>query len=148
MMVTLSSYRVAWWQRGSTPLLPTSVRIFVNTIHFIKVFAQAWAVAGEYGGYRCSAGFHVFPMLLRGSSPRLSTILNLEYMRKLTERTIIYPRYGDVAKIAKDCGCSTKSVSLALKGINDTDLTRLIRKRAIEVFGCKYWPPWNRKLKN
>ena len=59
-------------------------------------------------------------------------------MRKLTDRTIIYAKHGDVSKIAKDCGCSTRTVTYALRGANTTELTQLIRKRAIEVFGCKY----------
>jgi hypothetical protein len=59
-------------------------------------------------------------------------------MRRFNERTVIVPMHGVITKIAADCGCSTKQVSLALRGHNNTELTQLIRKRAIEFYGCKY----------
>lgn len=59
-------------------------------------------------------------------------------MKVLKPTDRICPSYkGVIRDIAKSVGCSEKTVGLALRGINNTDLTQTIRKRAIE-FGCKY----------
>ena len=46
--------------------------------------------------------------------------------------------YGTIAKLAKDCGTSTNTVSDALRGTRDTETQRLIRKRAVEFYGAKW----------
>ena len=57
-------------------------------------------------------------------------------MRKLRE--IIMP-HGMRTKLQKDTGISGTTIRLALKGVIDTEASRLVRKRAIEMGGvyCK-----------
>lgn len=42
-------------------------------------------------------------------------------------------KYGAIAKLAKDCGCDRDTVSDALKGYRDSEMSELIRKRAKEA---------------
>ena len=57
-------------------------------------------------------------------------------MRKLRE--IIMP-HGMRTKLQKDTGISGTTIRFALKGVIDTEASRLVRKRAIELGGgyCK-----------
>ena len=48
--------------------------------------------------------------------------------------------HGTVEKISKELGFSTKTVSIALKGLDETDNQKLIRKKALEFFGGVYAP--------
>lgn len=48
--------------------------------------------------------------------------------------------HGVVEKIAKDLGFSSKTVSISLKGLDETDNQKLIRKKAMEFYGGAYAP--------
>lgn len=56
-------------------------------------------------------------------------------MEKLKE---ILVNHGVKEKLAKDCNASPITVRFALRGSVNTDLTRLIRKRAIDFYGGVY----------
>ncbi|WP_300878333.1 hypothetical protein [uncultured Bacteroides sp.] len=56
-------------------------------------------------------------------------------MKKLKE---ILVDHGVKEKLAKDCKASTITVRFALRGSVNTDLSRLIRKRAIDFYGGVY----------
>ena len=45
----------------------------------------------------------------------------------------IIVKYGAIAALAKDCGCDRDTVSDALKGYRDSEMSELIRKRAKEA---------------
>lgn len=47
----------------------------------------------------------------------------------------ILVEYGKIKKIASDCGVSVPTVRYALRGAIDTDLSRMIRSRAVKFFG-------------
>lgn len=50
----------------------------------------------------------------------------------------ILVEHGAKVKIAKDCNTSSNSVKLALRGYTESNLARLIRKRAIDFYGGVY----------
>lgn len=50
----------------------------------------------------------------------------------------IIVRHGVMRKLEKDCGCSSISVRGALKGVVNSQLADVIRKRAIDVYGGVY----------
>lgn len=53
------------------------------------------------------------------------------------KREIIAP-HGAVSKIAKDTGFSVPTVRYALRGMTNSCNSEVIRKRAIEFYGCVY----------
>lgn len=53
------------------------------------------------------------------------------------KRKIIAP-HGAISKIAKDTGFSVPTVRYALRGVTNNGNADVIRKRAIEIYGCVY----------
>lgn len=58
--------------------------------------------------------------------------------KKEWEKRIELPDHGNKAKLARDCLVNPRTVYEALRGKRDTDNTRLIRKKALEVYGGFY----------
>lgn len=58
--------------------------------------------------------------------------------KKEWQKRIELPDHGDKAQLAKDCMVNPRTVYEALRGMRDTDNTRLIRKRALENYKGYY----------
>ena len=62
-----------------------------------------------------------------------TNISNIIDKKKKMEKILV--EYGKIKKIASDCGVSVPTVRYALRGAIDTDLSRMIRNRAVKFFG-------------
>lgn len=63
-------------------------------------------------------------------------------MRKKIEewkKRIEVPVHGDKAKLARACRVNSRTVYEALRGMRDTENTRLVRKRALEEYNGFYY---------
>lgn len=69
---------------------------------------------------------------------------NLKRKKMGIKREIIV-RHGVMRKLERDCRCSSISVRGALKGVVNSQLADVIRKRAIEIYGGVYESSNNKK---
>lgn len=56
----------------------------------------------------------------------------------MSKQKEIIVRHGVMKRLEKDCNCSSTSVRGALKGVVESQLADLIRKRAMEFYGGVY----------
>lgn len=54
------------------------------------------------------------------------------------KRKEIRVAYGIVKRLSIDCGCSEVTVRYALRGMQDTEKSRLVRDRAVRFYGGEF----------